>query len=177
MPQYLRARIEGGVYFFTITLADRSSDLLVRHIEHLRKVYKVVEDRHPFETIAICVLPDHMHAVWSLPSGDSNFPVRWSQIKSAFSREFPATNVRSASKAAKRDKGIWQRRYWEHTIRDDRDYAAHMDYIHFSPVKHGLAKSVVDWPFSSFRRCVAAGLYPADWFDGTAQPVETGERS
>jgi REP element-mobilizing transposase RayT len=116
--------IEGGIYFFTITLADRSSDLLVRHIEHLRKVYKVVEDRHPFETIAICVLPDHVHAVWSLPSGDSNFPVRWSQIKSAFSRELPAINVRSASKTAKRDKGIWQRRYWEHVIRNETIWSA-----------------------------------------------------
>ena len=132
MPQYLRARIESGVYFFTIALADRSSDLLVRHIEHLRKVYKVVEDRHPFETIAICVLPDHVHAVWSLPSGDSNFPVRWSQIKSAFSRELPATNVRSASKAAKRDKGIWQRRYWEHVIRNETDLERHVDYIHYN---------------------------------------------
>jgi putative transposase len=153
MPQYIRARTEGGVYFFTVTLADRSSDLLVRHIEHLRKVYKVVEGRHPFETVAICVLPDHMHAVWSLPSGDCNFPVRWSQIKSAFSRELPATNVRSASKAAKRDKGIWQRRYWER----------HVDYIHYNPVKHGLVARVRDWPYSSFHRYVSRGDLPIDW--------------
>jgi len=163
MPQYVRARIKGGAYFFTVTLADRSSDLLVRHIEHLRKVYKVVEDRHPFETIAICVLPDHVHAVWSLPSGDSNFPVRWSQIKSAFSRELPATNVRSASKAAKRDKGIWQRRYWEHVIRNETDLERHVDYIHYNPVKHGLAARVCDWPYSSFHRYVARGDLPVDW--------------
>jgi putative transposase len=163
MPQYVRARIEGGVYFFTVTLADRSGDLLVRHIEHLRKVYKVVEGRHPFKTIAICVLPDHVHAVWSLPSGDSNFPVRWSQIKSAFSRVLPATDVRSESKAAKRDKGIWQRRYWEHVIRNETDLEHHVEYIHYNPVKHGLVSRVRDWPYSSFHRYVARGDLPIDW--------------
>ena len=121
----------------------------MRHIEHLRKVYKVVEDRHPFETIAICVLPDHIHTMWSLPSGDSNFPVRWSQIKSAFSRELPATNVRSASKAAKRDKGIWQRRYRQHVIRNETDLERHVDYIHYNPVKHGLVTRVRVGPIAA----------------------------
>ena len=159
MPQYLRAKIEGGAYFFTVALADRSSDLLVCHIEHLRKVYKVVRDRHPFETIALCVLPDHVHAVWSLPLGDSNFPVRWSQIKSAFSRELPATNVRSASKAAKRDKGIWQRRYWEHVIRNETDLERHVDYIHYNPVKHGLVSRVRVGPIAASIVTLRAATY------------------
>src|SRR6516164_1853835 len=137
MPRYRRAKVEGGVFFFTMALADRSSDLLVRHIDRLRRVYTSVRERYPFETIAICVLPDHLHAIWSLPQGDTNFPLRWNLIKSGFSRGLPADTQRSSSKIARREKGIWQRRYWEHTIRDDADLARHVDYIHFNPVKHG----------------------------------------
>jgi putative transposase len=163
MPQYLRARIEGGAFFFTVTLADRSSDLLLRHIERLREVYRSVEKRYPFETIAICVLPDHIHTVWSLPSGDSNFPIRWSQIKSGFSRGLPITRTQSASKITKREKGIWQRRYWEHVIRNEIDLSRHIDYIHYNPVKHGHVARVCDWPHSSFHRYVARGDLPVDW--------------
>jgi putative transposase len=111
VSRYRRAKIEGGVFFFTVTLADRSSDLLVRHIDRLRQVYTSVQERYPFETIAICVLPDHLHAVWSLPEGDANFPLRWSLIKSGLSRGLTGDGWRSASKIAKRDKGIWRRRY------------------------------------------------------------------
>jgi len=136
--------------------ADRSSDFLVRHIDRLRQVYISVQQRYPFETIAICVLPDHLHAVWSLPEGDANFPLRWSLIKSGFSRGLAGDTRRGASKIAKRDKGIWQRRYWEHAIRDDADLARHVDYIHFNPVKHGYAPRVCDWPYSSFDRYVRA---------------------
>jgi putative transposase len=153
----------GRCLFFTVTLADRSSDLLVRQIDRLRQVYMFVQERYPFETIAICVLPDHLHAVWSLPEGESNFPLRWSLIKSGFSRGLAADARRGASKIAKRDKGIWQRRYWEHAIRDDADLARHVDYIHFNPVKHGYAPRVCDWPHSSFGRYVARGLLPRDW--------------
>jgi REP-associated tyrosine transposase len=163
MSRYRRARIEGGVFFFTVTLADRSSDLLVRHVELLRKVYASVQERYPFETIAICVLPDHLHAVWSLPEGDANFPLRWSLVKAGFSRNLAGDPRRSGSKIAKRDKGIWQRRYWEHAIRDDVDLARHVDYVHFNPVKHRYTSKVCDWPHSSFGRYVARGLLPRDW--------------
>jgi putative transposase len=135
MSRYRRAKVEAGVFFFTVTLADRSSDLLVRHVDRLRTIYRLVQQRYSFETIAVCILPDHLHAVWSLPEGDSNFPLRWSLIKSGFSRELAGVARRSASKIAKRDKGIWQRRYWEHAIRDDVDLARHVDYVHFNPVK------------------------------------------
>jgi putative transposase len=158
MSRYRRAKVEGGVFFFTVALADRSSDLLVRHVDRLRKIYRFVQERYPFETIAVCILPDHLHAVWSLPEGDSNFPLRWSLIKSGFSRELAGVARRSASKIAKRDKGIWQRRYWEHAIRDDVDLARHVDYVHFNPVKHGYTARVCDWPYSSFDRYVARGL-------------------
>jgi putative transposase len=137
MSRYRRAKIEGGVFFFTVALADRSSDILIRHIDRLRRMYKSVQERNSFETIAICVLPDHLHAIWALPEGDSNFATRWSLLKSAFSRGLPVEMPRSASKVARRERGIWQRRYWEHAIRDDRDLERHVDYIHVNPVKHG----------------------------------------
>jgi putative transposase len=129
----------------------------------LRHVYRAVQHRHPFETLAICVLPDHLHAVWSLPDGDADFPLRWSLIKSSFSRDLNAAAARSASKVAKREKGVWQRRYWEHAIRNDADLARHVDYIHFNPVKHGLVTRVRDWPHSSFHQHVVRGALPADW--------------
>jgi putative transposase len=163
MTRYRRAKVEGGVFFFTVALADRSSDLLVREVDQLRQVYASVQNRYPFETIAICVLPDHLHAIWSLPQGDTDFALRWSQIKSGFSREQTANALRSSSKIAKREKGIWQRRYWEHAIRDDRDLQRHVDYIHYNPVKHGYVPKVCDWPHSSFSRYVARGILPADW--------------
>ena len=107
MTRYRRAQVEGGVFFFTVTLADRSSDLLIRHVDQLRRAYATVQNWYPFETVAICVLPDRLHAIWSLPQGDTNFSLRWSQIKRGFSRELPAALLRSASKIAKREKGIW----------------------------------------------------------------------
>jgi putative transposase len=163
MTRYRRAFIEGGTFFFTVTLADRTSDLLVRHIDRLRESYRLVQARRPFETIAICILPDHLHAIWSLPAGNSDFARRWNLIKSDFSRGFPAAASRSPSKTARREKGIWQRRYWEHVIRDDADLARHIDYIHFNPVKHGLVPRVRDWPHSSFHRYVERGDLPLDW--------------
>jgi putative transposase len=163
MSRYRRALIKGGTFFFTVTINDRSSDLLVRHVDLLREAYRLVATRHPFETVAICVLPDHLHAIWTLPEEDANFPMRWSLIKVGFSKALPKAGVRSSSKKFKREKGIWQRRYWEHVIRDDTDLESHVDYIHFNPVKHGLVPRVCDWPHSSFQRYVSRGVLPMDW--------------
>ncbi len=163
MPRYRRAKIEGGLFFFTVTLADRPSDILVRNIDTLRHAYMTAHNRYPFETVAICVLPDHLHAVWALPQGDMDYSLRWSAIKSGFSRAFPHTALRSPTQIARREKGLWRRRFWEHAIRDDRDLERHVDYIHFNPVKHGYASRVSDWPHSSFHRYVAEGQLPADW--------------
>jgi putative transposase len=163
MTRYRRAFIEGGTFFFTVALADRTSDLLVRRVDRLRDIYRTVRENRPFDTIAICILPDHLHAIWSLPSGDSDFAMRWNLIKSDFSRGVPASSSRSRSKATRREKGIWQRRYWEHVIRDDTDLVRHIDYIHFNPVKHGLVPRVSDWPHSSFHRYVKRGDLPLDW--------------
>ena len=162
MPQYRRAKIKGSIFFFTVVLDDRSSDLLVDQIDRLRTVYRAVQKSHPFETVAVCVLPDHIHALWALPKCDADFSTRWSLIKSRFSRGLDP-EPRSASKVQKREKGIWQRRYWEHAIRDDPDLERHVDYIHFNPVKHGHVTSVADWPHSSFHRYVERGLLAADW--------------
>jgi putative transposase len=163
MSYYRRLKIEGGAFFFTVALADRRSDLLVRHVERLRRAYGEVERQCPFETVAICILPDHLHALWRLPDGDADYASRWSLLKTGFSRGLPAAKTRSASKVAKREKGIWQRRYWEHAIRDDIDFERHVNYIHYNPVKHKLVTRVVDWPFSSFHRYVAQRILPTDW--------------
>jgi putative transposase len=162
MPNYRRANTGGGAFFFTVALADRASDLLIHEIDRLRKVYRDVQERRPFETIAICILPDHIHALWELPEHDRDFSVRWNLIKGGFSRGIDA-RARSRSKEMKREKGIWQRRYWEHAIRDDADLERHVDYIHFNPVKHGHVTWVADWPHSSFHRFVDRGLLAPDW--------------
>jgi putative transposase len=176
MSRYHRAKIPGGVFFFTVTLADRRSDLLVRHIDRLRATYRAVKQRYPFETVAICNLPDHVHAIWSLPEGDSDFSLCWSLIKSGFSRGLPRAAIRSASKVAKRETGLWQRRYWEHAIRNDADMARHVDDIHFNPVKHGHVTRVCDWPYSSFHRYVAQDILPLNWGGDTRDmPGEFGE--
>jgi putative transposase len=162
MPQYRRAKINGSAFFFTVVLVDRSSNLLVEQIDRLRQAYRVIQERRPFKTIAICILPDHVHAIWTLPDGDTDFPTRWGLIKSGFSRGLEA-RARSDSKIAKREKGVWQRRYWEHTIRDEADLNRHIDYIHFNPVKHGCVTRVADWPHSSFHRYVERGELAPDW--------------
>jgi putative transposase len=176
MPDYRRNRVPGGTFFFTVNLLDRGSDLLVARIDALRQAVRQVRARAPFHIDAWVVLPDHMHCLWTLPQGDADYPGRWRAIKTAFSKSLPAGEPRSPVRTSRGERGIWQRRYWEHTIRDDRDYAAHMDYTHFNPVKHGYAAHPADWPFSSFRRCVTSGLYPAEWLGGGNAPPETGER-
>ncbi len=176
MPDYRRNRVPGGTYFFTVNLLDRQSDLLVTAIEPLRDAVRRVRARYPFHIDAWVVLPDHMHCLWTLPDGDADFSGRWRAIKTFFSKSQPGGEERSAVSARRGERGIWQRRFWEHTIRDDRDYAAHMDYTHFNPVKHGLVGEVADWPHSTFPSCVARGFYPAEWAgEGSADLAEAGE--
>jgi putative transposase len=176
MPDYRRSRIPGACYFFTVNLLDRRSQLLVANIGALRDAVRRVRSRSPFHIDAWVVLPDHMHCLWTLPKGDSDFPSRWRDIKTAFSKSLPVIEQRSAVMVRRGERGIWQRRYWVHTIRDDRDYADHMDYVHFNPVKHGLTTRPADWPYSSFQRCVTKGLYPAEWLGGGPEPAAAGER-
>ena len=161
--RYRRSTLPGGTWFFTVNLQDRQSDLLVRHIELLREVIRGVRQAHPFEIVAMVVLPEHIHAIWHLPEGDTDYPLRWSQIKAGFSRKLPPGEVVTPSRAAKRERGIWQRRYWEHRIRDETDLARHIDYIHINPVKHGHVWQATHWPYSSIHRFIARGDIPADW--------------
>jgi putative transposase len=176
MPDYRRAWHPGGTYFFTVNLLQRQgNDLLTRHIALLRETVRTVRQRHPFLIHAWVVLPDHLHCVIELPPGDADFATRWRLIKIGFSKALPITERLSASRARRGERGIWQRRYWEHLIRDEADYRAHMDYVLINPVKHGLVKRVADWPYSTFHRLAAAGIYPRDWAgDGEAEK-EYGE--
>jgi REP-associated tyrosine transposase len=177
MTNYRRNFLSGGSFFFTANLADRRLRLLTDRIDLLRKAFKGTRLRHPFSIEAIVVLPDHLHTVWTLPEGDDDFALRWRQIKSAFSRGLTDGERISASRASKNERGIWQRRYWEHTLRDEADFARHVDYIHFNPVKHGHVTQVKDWPYSSFHRMVGLGIYSLDWAGDAAENVRSfGER-
>ena len=163
MTDYRRNFITGGSFFFTVNLAERRLRLLTEHINELRTALRQTRRHHPFTIDAMVVLPDHLHAIWTLPRGDANFATRWRLIKSMFSRSLATGERISDSRAAKGERGIWQRRYWEHTIRDENDFARHMDYIHINPVKHGIVSRVGDWSYSSFHRMVKLGIYPEDW--------------
>ena len=153
MPDYRRNRVPGGTYFFTVNLLERKTGLLVEH--------------QLFHIDAWVVLPDHMHCVWTLPEGDADYSSRWKAIKIAFSKSMPKTERLSAVRMAKGERGIWQRRYWEHTIRGEQDYAAHVDYCHINPLKHGMVKQVVDWPYSTFHALVKCGVYSENWAGAT----------
>jgi putative transposase len=163
MTAYRRRLVAGATWFFTVNLANRRLALLADHIDTLRAAFRETRRRHPFAIEAIVVLPDHLHAIWTLPEGDSDFAMRWSLIKACFSRALPQGEPVSRSRERRRERGLWQRRYWEHTIRDEDDLARHIDYIHFNPVKHRYVENVADWPYSSFHRAVRQGVYPADW--------------
>ena len=177
MPNYRRNSIPGGSYFFTLNLTDRRLRLLTDHVGLLRSAFRKTRAHHPFMIDAIVILPDHLHAIWTLPEADKDFATRWRLIKSTFSRALPTGERISESRARKGERGIWQRRYWEHTLRDERDFARHVDYIHFNPVKHGHVSRVSDWPYSSFHRMVRLGVYPNDWAgDSKDEGTLFGER-
>jgi len=164
LPDYRRYRIPGGCYFFTVNLLERHpNSLLVRHVDLLRETVREVRQRRPFHIDGWVVLPDHLHCIWTLPTEDTDFTTRWRLIKAGFAKRLPKTERRSEVRVNRGERGIWQRRFWEHAIRDEWDYASHMDYLHFNPVKHGHVGRVADWPYSSFTRCVERGLYPHDW--------------
>lgn len=161
--QYRRNYVAGGTYFFTVNLLDRNKTLLVDLITELREAVHFVKQRRPFHIDAWVVLPDHMHAVWTLPQGDSDYSSRWRDIKKRFSKSLPFNEELSLVRKKNSERGIWQRRFWEHTIKDERDYRHHIDYVHVNPFKHGLVDRVVDWPYSSFHRAVKQGIYDPSW--------------
>jgi REP-associated tyrosine transposase len=176
MPNYRRAFVPGACWFFTVNLFDRDSRLLVEHIGVLRDSVRHTRQRHPFYIDAMVVLPDHLHAVWTLPGEDSDFSMRWRLIKVGFSMSIPRGEWRSKSRQARGERGVWQRRFWEHFIRNERDYAHHIDYCWYNPVKHGLVANVEDWPFSSFHRDHRDDPRPGD-FSNLDKALATHARS
>lgn len=177
MTEYRRFTAPGVTWFFTVNLAERKTNrLLVEKIDNLRSAFAAVRDKHPFRIDAIVVLPDHLHCIWTLPPDDSDFSTRWGLIKADFSRHVAKTERISESRTKRGERGIWQRRFWEHMIRDEMDYLRHIEYIHWNPVKHGHARSPKDWPYSSFHDYVKRGLYPDHWATNVDLPeIETGE--
>lgn len=160
MPNYIRRRDAGATYFFTIRLADRSGDMLTRRIALLRQCMRATLHRFPFRIDAITVLPATIHTLWTLPPGDDAYPARVAMLKSRFSRGCPMPPDRSLAQIRRGEKGIWQRRYWEHVIRDAEDYTRHRDLIYLSPVHAGLCPRPQDWRYTSLHRDLRAGSLP-----------------
>jgi putative transposase len=175
MPNYRRAFVPGGCWFFTVNLLERRASLLTENIDVLRDATRQTMRSRAFRIDAFVVLPDHLHAIWTLPPGDTDFPTRWRLIKTRFARALSNTERRSEVRRARGERGIWQRRFWEHLIRNDEDYRRHVEYCMINPVKHGLVTRVADWPYSSFHRDVQAGIFPADWAGDVAEG-KFGER-
>src|SRR3954468_5829772 len=176
MVRYRRNFVHGGTYFFTVTLLDRNSSALVDHIGALRAAFRASRRERPFMIDAIVILPDHLHAILTLPEDDADFSGRWRRIKGHFSSRMIAAGA-SVSRHPNGDYALWQRRFWEHTIRDEDDYARHVEYIHFNPLKHGLGSRVREWPYSSFHRYGPLGILPNDWSgDVSGGGVNFGER-
>lgn len=158
MSFYRRLLVPGATYFFTVNLSRRGDDTLVRNIDVLRRAFRVTCAEHSLHCDAMVVLPDHLHAVWTLPPGDVDFSIRWRKIKARFTHWSGLSLPRSPSKSRKREAGVWQRRFWEHAIRSEADYSAHVGYCLWNPVKHGLVTRAEDWPFSSIHRDMRSGL-------------------
>jgi len=171
MTNYRRADFEGGYYFLTVVTYRRRAfltDELARSC--LRAAWEQTRRQSYFDVVALCLLPEHLHCLWKLPDGDRDFSLRWSRIKAGFTSRYlragGAEYGQSPSRNIKREHGIWQRRFWEHQVRDEEDLQRHVDYIHYNPVKHGLAERVEDWPWSTYHKYVKAGRYrPGHWED------------
>jgi len=162
MSNYRRRYVPGGTYFFTVRLARSGDDTLVRQVDLLRTAVRAEKDAHPFEILEMVVLPDHLHAIWRLPERDSDFSNRWRRIKSTVSRQLPARPT-SPSKQRRGEKGIWQRRFWEHQIKSESELMHYRIYCWHNPVWHGYVSRAVDWPYSSFHRAVLQGKVSSDW--------------
>ena len=174
MSRYRRIAPPGASHFFTLCLARRGQTMLTDDVARLRLAYTDTLRNHPVRTDAVVILPDHLHAVWTLPPGDADFPTRWRLIKSAFSNGHAPSDFASQSKRDRGEKGIWQRRYWHHLIRSEADLAAHIAYCWGNPVKHGLVDRAVDWPYSSLHRDIRLGTVSSDW-SGVAPDGDFGE--
>ena len=164
MPNYIRAKLEGAYYFFTVVTYDRRKLFCSEWARRcLREAIIETQARYPYESIAFCLMPEHLHCIWKLPEDDANYSIRWSLTKGLFTRQYRRRTshpeATTASRARKEEACVWQRQFWEHRIRDERDLQKHVDYIHWNPVKHGLVKRLEDWPWSTYQRYVKEGFY------------------
>lgn len=172
MSRYKRLRQRGGCYFFTlVTYKRRPLFSTSRNVERLREAVLRVKNHYPFSIDGIVILPDHLHCIWRLPQSDDDNAVRWGQIKRHFSLMLDEPGEQEFSRPGKRERAVWQSRFWEHLIIDESDWRRHMDYIHYNPVKHGLVEKVRDWPHSSFLRCVHKGWYALNWGENVPEDV------
>jgi len=171
MVLYRRNYVPGGTFFFTAALANRRSTRLTQHASILRFAFRKARAEHPFDIDAIVILPDHLHAIFTLPAGDADFSQRWRRIKTVFTRGvlFSGATIEGRDKTG---RDLWQRRFWEHTIRDDRDFKSHVDYIHINPTRHGLVTNPIDWPYSSLHRYIRKGILAPNW--GCEEPSGKG---
>ncbi len=177
MSDFRRNFAPGGSFFFTVNALERRSDVLTRHIDALRDSVRRVRQLYPFAINAWVVLPDHLHCIWTLPPNDADFAVRWRLIKLLFCKSLPKTERLSRVRKRRAERGLWQRRYCEHTLQDEADFAAHVDYVHINPVKHGWVKRASDWPYSTLHRYIERGVLPANWTGGKIESViRAGER-
>lgn len=191
MSNYIRPKSRGATIFFTVCLADRSSDLLVREIDLLREAVAVTRRNGPFEILAWVVLPDHLHCIWRLPCGDGDYSIRWGAIKSRFTislrragfspppdlpivRSGRYAGLKPGLRGEKRERAVWQRRFWEHHVRGRTELTTLIQYCWFNPVKHGLVVRPAEWPYSSFHRDVRLGRVPVEW-QGRDMDIEAGE--
>ncbi len=181
MVRYRRSIVPGGTFFFTVVTFDRMPFLtepIARQCLHA--AWKQTTYAYPFKTDAVCLLPDHIHCIWTLPNGDSEFSIRWKMIKSLFTRSWLQNDGREGHRNIVRKKhreaAVWQRRYWEHVIQDDNDLSKHFDYIHYNPVKHGFVNHPARWPWSTFHKYVRTGWYDPDWGDTLSEPVDGSYR-
>ena len=186
MPNYRRYRVHGGTYFFTLK-TEGNAPLFGEssNVRLLGQIFRETKIRWPFEMPAIVLLPDHLHTLWTLPPEDADYSTRWAWLKKEFTRRFIATGGHeqpvSASRSRNRRRGIWQRRFWEHTITDEEDFENHFDYIHWNPVKHGYVSSPIEWPHSSFHRWLKQGVCGVQWGRQSETPprikkvIEAGE--
>ncbi|RKU16658.1 transposase [Candidatus Poribacteria bacterium] len=175
--KYRRVKVKGSIYFFTLVTHNRRPFLCYPdNVELLRQAFQYTMQRHPMKIDAFVLLPDHLHSIWTLPDDDHNFSMRWRLIKSYFSRHCQGKydGIVSTSRRDKQERAFWQRRFWEHVIRDDKDFVNHIEYIHYNPVKHGLVDAPKDWEYSSFHRYVRAGLYDEMWGSGDEILFHTG---
>ena len=176
MTDYRRVYVPGATWFFTVNLAERRNNrLLIEQVDLLRAAFLYVKKRKPYTMNAVVILPDHLHCIWTLPPEDADFSVRWRLLKGYFSRGIPKAEHISQSRTKRRERGIWQRRFWAHLLTSQVDFNNHLDYIHWNPVKHSWVKNVTDWPYSSFHRYVAHGVYSNDWGHSGAFGIEVNE--